>query len=89
MGESADTGEMNATVFKIVAEKDESGLQELSYRITPHIRPGPYIRYKAHPSSKKMKILIYIRPGPYKSVIRPPSRYKAHGEPYNGKGWAL
>ena len=52
--------------------------------------PGPYIRYKAHPGLKNLKILIYIRPGPYKSVIRPPSRYKAQeglkSGPYNGKG---
>ena len=62
------------------------------YRITPHIRPGPYIRYKAHPGSKKLKILIYIRPGPYKSVIRPmvvlvtrmDGPYNGKGTPYNG-----
>ena len=34
-----------------------------SYRITPHIRPGPYIRYKAHPRLKKnLNFVINIRP---------------------------
>ena len=40
------------------------------YRITPHIRPGHYIRYKAHLDLTKPRIFIYVRPGPYKSGIR-------------------
>ena len=57
-----------------------------NYRITSHIRPGPYIRYKAHWRLENSEILHYIRPGPYKFVIRPPFHYKAHPGPYNGKG---
>ena len=56
------------------------------YRITPVIRPGPYIGYKAHPGFKKREFCSDIRPGPYFSVIRPTFRYKAHPEPYNGMG---
>ena len=56
------------------------------YRITPVIRPGPYIGYKAHPGFKKREFCSDIKPGPYFSVIRPTFRYKAHPGPYNGTG---
>ena len=49
------------------------------YRITPHIRPWPYIRYKAIWHLRKCEISYYIRPWPSISVIRPPSLYKARG----------
>ena len=53
---------------------------EKYYRITPHIRPWPYIRYKAIWHLRKCEISYYIRPWPSISVIRPPSLYKARGE---------
>ena len=58
-----------------------------TYRITPVIRPGPYIGYKAHPGFKKREFCSDIRPGPYFFVIRPTSVCKAHlGLIYEGGG---
>ena len=49
----------------------------MTYRITPHITPGRYIRYNAHPGFKKVEISYLYNARALLSGYNAPTAYNA------------